>query len=144
MTQISERFFELKQKLTRNGLSSEERREFEAYDIGATRKLQHYLRAAVVLCSVVLVLTRMLSAQDNTTSKIPEREAQFTQEQLAQYYLVYKNPDVRYLRSLVDSYLNGSGGTEQEHEILSKWTRHTSAANSSSCRVMATCLAARS
>jgi hypothetical protein len=96
---------------------------FVLNNFGAARKLQQYLRAAFVLCSVVLVLTRVLSAQDNTTSKIPEGEAQFTQKQLAQYYLVYKNPDVRYLRSLFDSCLNGSGGTEQEREILSKWDK---------------------
>jgi hypothetical protein len=56
-------------------------------------------------------------------SKILEGEAQFTPEQLEQYYLVYKNPDVRYLRSLFDSYLAGSGGTEQERQIVSKWDK---------------------
>ena len=96
---------------------------FALNDFRATGKLQHYLGAAIVLCSVVLVLTRVLSAQDNTTSKIPEGEAQFTPEQLEQYYLVYKNPDVRYLRSLFDSYLAGSGGTEQERQIVSKWDK---------------------
>jgi len=96
---------------------------FALNDFRAARKLQHYLRATFILCSVVLVLTRVLSGQDKTTSKIPEGEAQFTQEQLEQYYLVYKNPDVRYLRTLFDSYLNGSGGTEQEREILSKWDK---------------------
>jgi hypothetical protein len=30
---------------------------------------------------------------------------------------------VRYLRSLFDSYLNRSGGTEQERQILSKWDK---------------------
>ncbi len=96
---------------------------FALNDFRATRRLQHFLRAAFVLCSVVLVLTRVLSAQEKTNSKIPEGEAQFTQEQLEQYYLVYKNPDVRYLRILFDGYLNGSGGTEQEREILSKWDK---------------------
>ena len=71
----------------------------------------------------MLVLTRVLSAQNNSTSKIPEGEAQFTHEKLEQYYLVYKNPDVRYLRILFDSYLNGSGGTEQERQLLSKWEK---------------------
>ncbi len=95
---------------------------FALNHFGATRKPHHYIRAAVVLCSVVLLLTRVLSAQDKT-SKIPEGEAQFTNEQLEQYYLVYKNPDVRYLRSLFDGYLKGSGGTEQERQILSKWDK---------------------
>jgi hypothetical protein len=71
----------------------------------------------------VLVLTRVLPAQDNASSKIPEGEAQFTHEQLAQYYVVYKNSDVRYLRSLFDGYLNSSGGTEQERQALSKWDK---------------------
>ena len=74
---------------------------FVLNNFGATRKLQQYLRAAFVLCSAVLVLTRVLPAQDKTTSKIPEGEARFTQKQLEQYYLVYKNPDVRYLRRFV-------------------------------------------
>jgi hypothetical protein len=96
---------------------------FALNDFRATRKLQHYLRATFILCSVVLALTRVLSGQDKTTSKIPEGEAQFSQEQLEQYYLVYKNPDVRYLRTLFDSYLKGSGATEQERGILSKWDK---------------------
>ena len=90
---------------------------------GATRRPQHYVRAAFVLCSAVLLLTRVLSAQDNRTSKIPEGEAQFTNEQLEQYYLVYGNPDVRYLRSLFDGYPKGSGGTEEERQILNKWDK---------------------
>jgi len=89
----------------------------------AVRKLQQRLRMAFLLCCVVLVLTRVLPAQDNASSKIPEGEAQFTHEQLEQYYVVYKNSDVRYLRSLFDGYLNSSGGTEQECQALSKWDK---------------------
>ena len=65
----------------------------------------------------------MLPAQDNKTSKIPDGEAQFTPDQLEQYYLVYKNPDVRYLRTLFDTYLNNSGGTEQERKLLHTWDK---------------------
>jgi hypothetical protein len=57
------------------------------------------------------------------SSKIPEGEAQFTHEQLEQYYVVYKNSAVRYLRSLFDGYVNSSGGTEQERQVLSKWDK---------------------
>jgi hypothetical protein len=89
----------------------------------ATSRRKHYLRAAFVLYFLVFVLTQVLSAQDNTVSKIPEGEAQFTPEQLEQYYLIYKNPAVSYLRNLFDSYLNGSGGTEKERQILSKWDK---------------------
>ena len=65
----------------------------------------------------------MLPAQDNASSKILEGEAQFTHEQLEQYYVVYKNSDACYLRSLFDGYLNSSGGTEQQCQALSKWDK---------------------
>lgn len=84
---------------------------------------RHILRIVLFFACVVLFLTHMLPAQDSKTSKIPEGEAQFTPEQLKQYYLVYKNPDVRYLRTLFDSYLNSSGGTQQERQLLNKWNK---------------------
>ncbi len=89
----------------------------------AVRKLQQRFRMAFLLCCVVLVLTRVLPAQDNASSKILDGEAQFTHEQLEQYYVVYKNSDACYLRSLFDGYLNSSGGTEQERQVLSKWDK---------------------
>jgi len=70
-----------------------------------------------------MLLTHMLPAQDSKGSKIPDGEAQFTQEQLEEYYLVYKNPDVRYLRTLFDAYLKNSGGIEQERQLLVKWSK---------------------
>jgi hypothetical protein len=36
--------------------------------------------------------------------------------------LVYKNPDVRYLRTLFDSYMHGSTGRENEFNLLRKWS----------------------
>jgi hypothetical protein len=69
-------------------------------------KARQAFRRALFLACVVLLLTHMLPAQDSKASKIPDGEAQFTPEQLEQYYLVYKHPDVRYLRTLFDSYLN--------------------------------------
>jgi len=30
---------------------------------------------------------------------------------------------VRYLRTLFEAYLNGSGGTELEHQLLGKWNK---------------------
>lgn len=96
---------------------------FAPKNFGSTSTLSNCCRVAFVLCSIVLVLTRVLSAQDKATSKVPEGEAQFTHEQLEQYYLVYSNADVRYLRTLFDSYLNGSGGMEQERQFLSKWDK---------------------
>ena len=56
----------------------------------AVRKLQRRVRMAFVLCCVVLVLTRVLPVQDNASSKIAEGEAQFTHEQLEQYYVVLR------------------------------------------------------
>jgi len=61
--------------------------------------------------------------QESQPSKVPTGEAQFTPEQLKQYYLVYKNSDVRYLRALFDAYLNNSAGTDGERQQLQKWNK---------------------
>jgi hypothetical protein len=61
--------------------------------------------------------------QESQSSKVPAGESQFTPEQLEQYYLVYKNSDVRYLRTLFDSYLNNSGVTEEERQQLQNWNK---------------------
>jgi hypothetical protein len=55
---------------------------------------------------------------NSPASAIPAGEAHFTPEQLNQYYLVYTNPDVRYLRTLFDAYLRGDPGKEDEFKIL--------------------------
>jgi hypothetical protein len=91
--------------------------------LAAAYKLRQTFRDTVFLACVVLLLTQMSAAQDSKPSKIPDGEAQFTPEQLEQYYLVYKNPDVRYLRTLFDSYLKNSGGAEQKRQQLSKWNK---------------------
>jgi hypothetical protein len=39
------------------------------------------------------------------------------------YYLVYKNADVRYLRRVFDGYLRGARVTEEEAESLGKWDK---------------------
>ena len=89
--------------------------------LGATTELLKLCRAALFLTASVLLLTQLSQAQDSKTAKVPDGEAQFTQEQLEEYYLVYKNPDVRYLRTLFDSYRKNSGGTEQERQQLKKY-----------------------
>jgi hypothetical protein len=91
--------------------------------LASTYKAQHIFGSALFFACIVLLLTHVLPAQDSKPSKIPDGEAQFTPEQLEQYFLVYKNPDVRYLRTLFDSYLNDSGGTEQERQLLHKWNK---------------------
>ena len=64
-----------------------------------------------------------LPTPQEQTSKIPAEEAQFTPDQLKEYYLVYKNSDVRYLRKVFDAYLRGARGREEEFELLSKWSK---------------------
>jgi hypothetical protein len=61
--------------------------------------------------------------QESPSSKVPAGEAKFTPEQLEQYSLVYKNSDVQYLRTLFDTYLKNSGGTEEERQQLQKWNK---------------------
>jgi len=75
-----------------------------------------------VACTTLLV-THLLSAQDTKKSKIPEGEAQFSQEQLQQYYRVYESADVRYLRTIFDAYLNKVGGSKEEFDVLDKWDK---------------------
>lgn len=48
-------------------------------------------------------------------------EAHFTPEQLKDYYLVYTDADVRYLRKLFDSYLHSQAKVEQQFNLLRKW-----------------------
>jgi len=57
-------------------------------------------------------------------SKIPLGEAHFTPEQLQQYYNVYSLPDVKYLRTLFNAYLNGAGGSPNEIALLKKWDKN--------------------
>jgi hypothetical protein len=86
-------------------------------------KARRGLRTTLFFACAVLLLAHMLPAQDTKASKIPDGEAQFTAEQLEDYYLVYKNPDVRYLRTVFDAYLNNPGGTEEERQQLQKWNK---------------------
>jgi hypothetical protein len=62
-------------------------------------------------------------AQQQQSSNIPAEEAHFTAEQMKDYYLVYKNADVRYLRRVFDAYLRGARVTEEESESLGKWDK---------------------
>jgi len=63
------------------------------------------------------------AAPPNQSSKIPEGEAHFTDEQLKNYYLVYKNADVQYLRTLFDAYLQGKATNAEESKWLDKWNK---------------------
>ena len=92
-------------------------------DLAAAGNLRQKSRNALFLASIVLLMTHLAPAQDSKASKIPHGEAQFTSEQLDHYYLVYKNPDVRYLRAVFDSYHSRSGGAEQERQQLIKWSK---------------------
>ena len=91
--------------------------------LASVYKARHGFRSGLFLACFVLLLTHMLPAQNSKVSKIPDGEAQFTPKQLEQYYLVYTNPDVRYLRTLFDTHLKNSGGTEEERQLLHKWNK---------------------
>lgn len=86
-------------------------------------KFRSLFRYAFLLSVFLLFLVQALSAQAGKPSKIPDGEAHFTAEELEDYYLVYKNSDVRYLRTLFDSYLAGTGGSGQERELLNQWDK---------------------
>lgn len=68
-------------------------------------------------------------AQEQTKSKIPDGEAKFTSAQLKEYYLVYQNADVKYLRKIFNSYLSSLSQKNQrriedsEFAILRKWDK---------------------
>lgn len=92
--------------------------------LASTSKIRRVLRMALRLSSIALLFTRVLPGQGSKAgSKIPEGEAQFTPQQLEQYHLVYHNPDVRYLRTLFDRYLRGSGVKKEERQMLEKWDK---------------------
>jgi hypothetical protein len=93
------------------------------HNLRSTHTLRHLFRNALFLSLFVLPLTQLCPAQDTRASKIPDGEAQFTQEELEEYYRVYKNPDVRYLRTLFDRYLHGSVDAEQERKTMDKWNK---------------------
>ena len=90
----------------------------------APRKLGRSLRQFFFFGCAVLLLPQLSPAQDSKPSKIPAEEAHFTSEQLEQqYYPVYKNPDVRYLRTPFDAYLKGTPERNSERQILQKWDK---------------------
>jgi hypothetical protein len=47
-------------------------------------------------------------------SKIPEGEATFTQAELKEYYKVYENEDVKYLRKIFDRYLANAKARDED------------------------------
>jgi hypothetical protein len=62
-------------------------------------------------------------ARQQQPSNIPAEEAHFTPEQMKEYYRVYKNADVHYLRKVFDAYLRGAGVREDESKWLSQWDK---------------------
>ncbi len=51
-------------------------------------------------------------------SKIPEGEAAFTEEQLKDYYIVYENKAVKYLRTVFNRYLRKPKSADEETILL--------------------------
>lgn len=52
------------------------------------------------------------------TANLPEGEAVFTEEELKDYYEVYENEAVKYLRKVFDRYLKNPKSTDSETEHL--------------------------
>lgn len=50
-------------------------------------------------------------------------EVQFTPQQLQEYYKVYRDPYVKYLRNVFNAYLAGAPDREDEFKLLSKFDR---------------------
>ncbi|HEY5382032.1 MAG TPA: hypothetical protein VIJ65_07235 [Acidobacteriaceae bacterium] len=87
----------------------------------AIRKLLLMGSVAILCVSSYARQNKLPEVTKVPTSSIPDGEAHFTPEQLQEYYLVYKNPDVRYLRTLFDDYLKGHG-KEDEAKLLRPWS----------------------
>ena len=80
--------------------------------------------AAVILCTTGLLVAQSsdtTKAQSPSRSTIPSEKAQFTPEQLKDYYRVYANADVRYLRKVFDAFLRGTA-PESEADLLKLWS----------------------
>lgn len=82
---------------------------------------QAFIRVSLLL--MCLSVAQALFAQTSGSQQIPEGQAHFTPQELEQYYLVYKNPDVRYLRTVFNACLKGTGGTKNECDVLNKWNK---------------------
>lgn len=85
-----------------------------------------YPRSRMMILALIVLLTvcsTNLFARQDKTSTIPAEEATFTPEQLKEYYIVYKNPDVKYLRSIFNAYLSGSSHGSEDFEPLGKWSK---------------------
>lgn len=68
----------------------------------------------------VLAATLVVSGQGkpNRMANVPETEAAFSEEQLADYYLVYEKKAVKHIRTVVDLYNKKSKKLEDETDQL--------------------------
>ncbi len=76
-----------------------------------------------ILFTVIFAISlgSLVFAQD---SKIPLGEASFTKEQLADYYKVYKNTDVRYLRKVFNKFIaKPLTKNDEEIDLLKKFDK---------------------
>ncbi len=67
---------------------------------------------------LVLTLTAAGQGKPSRMANVPESEAAFTEEQLADYYLVYENKAVKHIRTVVNQYLQKSRKLDDEVENL--------------------------
>jgi len=85
---------------------------------------RNILSGILCVCVTFLVGATNARADEPQESKIPLGEAHFTPQQLQQYYNVYKLPDVKFLRTLFNAYLGGTGGTKAEIALLKEWDKN--------------------
>ncbi len=78
----------------------------------------HFLITVILLC--FLVTTAFGQEKPNMMANIPATEITFTKEQLRDYYSVYQNKAVKYIRTAVDRYLKNPKTLEDETKIFEK------------------------
>ena len=87
--------------------------------------LRRLLTALAIAAAPVGLPARGASAQSGQAARptIPDGEAHFSPSELEDYYRVYENGDVRYLRRLFDAYLAGKSIDDDAARILRPWDR---------------------
>lgn len=78
---------------------------------------------AVALIIGCIPAVALFQEKPRMMANVPETEATFTKDQLEDYYRVYENKAVKYIRTVVDRYLKNSKKTDRETEIIAKTDR---------------------
>ena len=70
-----------------------------------------------ILCIFFVIATMAQNEKGqkpNKMANVPEKEAEFTEGQLKDYYIVYENDAVKYVRKVIERYLKNSPKTDNE------------------------------